>query len=509
MASRFSSLYSALLPHERKKCDAFFAAQEGEKEKAMYLELKKLKPKSSESLALKVYGDKSKAANARQMRKNVTEKLASFIRTDVVPKDGGSSGIRRLLDFADFLIGRHSPALALEYLLEAQAEAKHYLAHDQLENIYHYKLKHAPVLGIDAKEAFKDWQSNHERYVSFMHLLSAQSILKQLLDEHRRDGIVPNQDELMAEFYESFTPNEEERRNPAFMLRLDQIFRRVMITTKDYWRIEPASKDIYFYLVEHDCFTQNDDQIKRTFLLNLSQSCYRNRNFAESEDFLKEVQRLLPVPIPRNDPDYVKLISQRSAIFIYTDRCEQAGELLRKHLYGPEPVENEVERINMQINLAVTYYCLEEFTRGLDILNKLDQLESSLSVYIGREGLYKKSMVHVILCWESGLYEEAEERLVNLIEAFRDFLEQELYKRALIFMEFVLRWFRDPDLINDPEFHHEVRGAKLGWGEREDIQAIFFFCWFRAHMLGKPFYPVFQARLKEDGENWDYPFSMK
>jgi hypothetical protein len=33
MASRFSSLYSVLLPHERKKCDAFFAAQEGEKEK--------------------------------------------------------------------------------------------------------------------------------------------------------------------------------------------------------------------------------------------------------------------------------------------------------------------------------------------------------------------------------------------------------------------------------------------------------------------------------------------
>lgn len=508
MTDHFTKLFTILLPHEQKKCTGFFAKHDGEKEKAMFAEMRKLKDKTSEELAVKIYGDKQKATNIRQLRKQVTDKLVGFVRENFVSENNGSTSIRRLLDFSDFLISRHAPALALEYLLEAENEAKQNKYYELLENIYHYKLYHSVALGLDAKLVYEEWQLNHKRYLSYMHLLAAQSSLIQLLDDHRRKGVLPQQDELLKEFYERFTPDAEEKRNPDFMIGVAKIFRHVMLSTKDYWRIETAVKDIYDELIAQQCFTSQHDEVRRNFLLILAQACYRNLKFDEAELYLKEVQMLLPSPTPRNDPHYAKLQSMRAAIYTYTDRCAQAIELLRKQLYGPEPIENEVERNNMQLNLAVNYFCVKDYHRALEQLNKLEKSDEEYHKMMGLEWSYKKQMIAMILCHCANKFEEAENRLENMLFYFDTFLDQELYARAKVFMQFVQRWFRDPDLITNPRFHQEIKDSQMGWGNKEDIQAIFFFSWFRAHMLGQDFYATFQARIKQEGQNWDYPFSL-
>lgn len=509
MTDHFSKLYAALLPHEQKKCNTFFAKQDGEKEKALFAELKKLKDRSSEELAAKIYNDKSKVGSIRQLKKQVTDKLVSIVQDQFVSTEKGSASIRRLIDFADFLISRHCPSLALAYLEEAEEEAKAQKAYDLLENIYFYKLNHTVALGLDANEVFAEWQQNHQRYVSFMHLTSARGVLVRLLDDHRRTGVVPKQDELMAAFYERFTPNEEESRNPEFMIGLAHIFRQVMLSTKDYWRIEPAIQCMYNKLLDHGCFTPKQAHTQRSFLLMLAQACYRNIKFEEAENYLKEVQALLPVPVSRNDPHYIKLQSQRAAIYTYTDRCPAAIELLRKHLYGPNAIEDEVERNNMVLNLAVNYFCLNDYTRALEQWSKLDQSDSKYFDLMGLEWAYKRRMIGMILHHCCGHFEEAEKSLVAMLSDFDVFLKQELYSRAGKFMHFLLRWFRNPELIHSTAFHQEVKEARLSWGEEEDMQAIFFFSWFRAAMLGQKFYPTFLARLRKEGPNWDYPFDLQ
>jgi tetratricopeptide (TPR) repeat protein len=508
MADSFTLLYSILDPFEQKKCASFFAKHDGEKEKAMFSELKKMKERSSEDLAQKIYGDKTKAPHVRQLRKQVTNKLVAFVQDNFVVMSLGSANVRRLLDFADFLIGRHSPKLALEYLIEAENEAIQNTSYDLLESIYGYKLIHAVTLDLDAKKVFDDWQQNNVRYLSFMHLTSANGILIQLLEKNKREGIVPDQEELMSEFYNRFKPNHEERMNPDFMLAVAKIFRKVMLSTKDYWRIEPAIKDIYETLIANNCFSQKSTKVQRSFLLMLSQACYRNANFEEAEDYLKEMQALMPTPVSRNDPHYVKMQSQRAAIYTYTNRCDQAIEILRKHLYGPDPIEIESERNNMQLNLAVNYFCVKDYIRSLEQLERLDKTDLEYFGPMGFEWVYKKRMILMIVHRCANHFEEAEQRLKDLLSDFEKFLKQDLYDRAKSFMEFALRWFENPSFITNPDFHREIKAANMSWGDREDIQAIFFFCWFRAAMLGQEFYPTFQARLKKEGKNWDYPFSM-
>ncbi|MFN9798818.1 MAG: hypothetical protein ACK54P_02260, partial [Bacteroidota bacterium] len=114
-----------------------------------------------------------------------------------------------------------------------------------------------------------------------------------------------------------------------------------------------------------------------------------------------------------------------------------------------------------------------------------------------------------IILWEAKHYEAATKKLEAMCTKYATFLTQELYQRAAQFMQFVLRYFQNPEIITDVKFHLEIRDARMGWGEREDIHAILFFCWLRAKMLNRPFYPVMQARLKEEGKDWDYPFSLR
>ncbi len=480
----------------------------GEKEGQLYKEQRKMKSRSAEELAEKIYKDKSKAANVRQLRKQVNDKLVGVVREEFVPGNKGSAKIRRLLDFADFLIAKERPQLALEYLQDAENEANANRAYELLENIYHYKLDHCHELGIDPKEAFNVWQLNHKRYVSYMVLLFAKGLLLDMLKQHRRAGVVPDKDDLMKLFYTHFNPDEDEKRDPSFMLRLAQILRRVLITTKEYWRIESAIREIYDDLLEKNCFTDKDDGIRRSFLLMLAQATFRNRKFDESESLLKEVRELLAADVPHSDPDYIAIQIQKAAIFLYTNRVEQAKDMTRKLLYGPEPIENEENRINLQINLAVCYFCLNDIPRSLEQLEKLNQTDEEFHKLLGPESNFKKRMIFVVVCHAAGNFEEAEQRLVDIIADYKEFFRQDLYLRVNDFLEFVLRWFRDRSIITNPDFHREVRDAGLSWGDKEDIHAMFFFSWFRAPMLGQEFYATFQARLREEGADWDYPFTM-
>ncbi|MFN8864734.1 MAG: tetratricopeptide repeat protein [Flavobacteriales bacterium] len=516
MLDLFSQIYDVLFEQERKQFHKWYDANcKGELEKKLYDLVRKRKPLSTEELAIKLYGDKTRTTAIRQLRQSLTERLVEFSSQTIWPQSrptktkSSRSSIRRIVDMADLLIERRATPVARHYLEYAYTNAKQARAWDFLETIGKFKLEHAQALGISAHEAYDTWQKDNEQYRSYMHVLHARNVLAEQLTEYRRQGVVPDQEQLILEFYGQFEPNEAERANPEFMLRICQMFRAVMLSSKDYWRLESFVREVWIDLLSRNAFTVHDDGVRREFLFMLAQAAFRNRSFEDAEDFLRQMQVLMVIPVQRNDPEYARMVSLRATLYMYTDRRDEAVEQLRKALYGPEPVEYETERWNMQLNLAVAYFCMKEFERALDQLARLSQPEDEYRETFGVEWIYKRRMIHVVILWESGARADAEDLLEKLLTDFAPFLQQEMYQRARVFMEFVLRGFRDPEIVRQHAFHLEVRDAHLGWGDREDIQAMFFFCWFRAWMLGQPFYDTFLDRLNEQGPNWDFPFSLK
>lgn len=478
------------------------------RESELYELMRKHRKWETAEFAKVMYGKEDQLANVRKVRKRLTDRFILWLITSGA-EQGPAQLVRMTLSLTDVLIQHNKADLALHYLNETEAQVKGPDASALLESIYYYRLRNADALGLNGEEEYARWEQNNRRYTTYMHLLGAEAVLENVLMQLRRAGRVPDQQELMSQFYARFATVEEERRNPVFMHTLATIFRRVLLSTKDYWRIEPSVQSIYDELMEAKAFTPETAGEQMGFLLMLSQAAYRNRRFVVAEEHLDRLQRLLPSPAPRNFLPYVKMISLRAAIFSYTSRYREAIAMLERHLFGDNPVTHVEERCQMIFNLALSEYCNQDFAGALVHLQGIGRSDQWLFERFGLEWIYKKQMVHVIILWDAGHYEAATRALEGMLEKYAAFLKQDLYQRAEQFMRFVLRYFHEPDIIRDIAFHREVRDAHMGWGEREDIHAILFFSWFRAKMLGRPFYPVMQARLKEEGDDWDYPFSLK
>jgi tetratricopeptide (TPR) repeat protein len=507
----FSRIYKVTQPKQKKRFAEYLKA---EADDSRVLELFTLitgkKNRSTAEIAQILYNDATKTDNVRRNRKNLTDLLIDFIAADRLNTDSSVAGfVRKMLNVAEFLVERLDPELARHFLDTAEEKVSRMSRYDLMESIFHFRLLHAEKLGIDSGEAYLSWKKNHSRYNRLMHLLGAERMLHHQLSSYRLKGIVPDQAVLMDDFYERFAPSQEERLNPGYMSRLAAIFRKVMITTKDYWRIEPAVAEMYELLERNGRFTEEEREAQMGFLAILAQAAYRNRHFETAEKHLDVIQRLLPSPVPRNHPYYVKMVSLRAAIFGYTNRYREAIRILQQCLSGDQPIQHEEERCQMQFNLALCTFCDQDYQGALQHMLAIERSDKWLFDRFGVEWIYKKQMVTVILLWESGQYESAAALLNKMLHDYGEFLKQEIYQRAKQFMHFVLRYFEEPDLIREVSFHREIRDAKISWGEKEDIHAILFFCWLRAKMLGRPFYPVLQARLRGEGDNWDYPFNLK
>lgn len=505
----FSQLFEIATTREKNGFARYLEAVAPDTRDFELFQLIKKHPRwTTADFARAMYSSESRQVNVRRIRKTLTDRLVSFLAAQG-HDDHAAAAVRNVLNLADLLIKRHRPDIALHYLGEVKELASGRHGYALLEDVLYYRLRHAVELGLDAEVEFRKWEENHRRYTTYIQLIGAEAVLRNQLQSFRREGRVPDQDELMRAFYSRFAANADERRNPSFMFTLAAIFRKVMLSSKDYWRIEPSVQSIYDELVEHDCFTDETVNDQMGFLGILAQAAYRNRHFVAAEKHLDALQRLLPSPAPRNHFHYVRMISLRAAIFGFTGRYREAIAMLEKHLFGENPVTHSEERCQMIFNLALCKYCDRDFAGALRHLQQIGKSDQWLFERFGLEWIYKKQMVHLIILWDSGQYETAQRILEGMMERYEDFLKQDIYQRAGQFMHFVLRYFKEPEIITDIRFHREIRDAQLGWGEKEDIHAILFFSWLRARMLNRPFYPVLQARLREEGDQWDYPFSLK
>ena len=65
-------------------------------------------------------------------------------------------------------------------------------------------------------------------------------------------------------------------------------------------------------------------------------------------------------------------------------------------------------------------------------------------------------------------------------------------------MGFIRELISDPNAISKPEFAKKVDEANLALpGDREDIQAITFFCWLKSKMVKRPYYEVLLEIVKD------------
>jgi len=407
------------------------------------------------------------------------------------------------LHMAEFLIEKNCGDPALHFLQKAEDIADFIRHYEFRHLIYRLKIENAALLGCDIEDIAHKWDLNGRRLGMYRHLVITSARARKVLEQSRLTGVVVDPNEVMAQTFSKISLDVEEANDPNYLLAIAQAVRSVFIPTKNYQRIDAFVSRYYNRILSHSGFGPADRDVQVSFLYMLAHARFRNRLFDSSEQLLNEMEALLPGNAFSAHPYYAKAISLRATLMSYTHRVNEAIALMttvidpaKKRSY----ITDRKERYNVRLNLAVAHFHENDFRKAFKTIQLMGHKDAWLGKHLGREWLYKKQLIELIIQVELGRADVATAILRHIRGEYSDFLSQPIYQRAAQFMDFVALYLDDPNMVTTPEFQQKVKAAGLGWGDMEDVQAITFFCWLRSKMTGKPYYEVLLERLAEEVE---------
>jgi hypothetical protein len=150
------------------------------------------------------------------------------------------------------------------------------------------------------------------------------------------------------------------------------------------------------------------------------------------------------------------------------------------------------------LNYCVYFFNAGDFKSASTMLRETDVILKSSKKDMGKEWVFKKRMIHLIIRIELESYHEVEKLMKGIKDDYAEFFKHPVYQRAGIFLGLIEEYIKDPMQVTEPEFFQQVKNSGLAWpGHKEDIQAITFFCWLLSKMMRRPYYVMLMERMRE------------
>jgi hypothetical protein len=446
---------------------------------------------SSREMAEKLYQPVNLNAY-HSLRKRLMAQLFTFVVSKRLLADATmASNVMGMISMGRFMLEKQAGEVADYFLSRAEHIAAKNGQTELLSTIYHLQIAHADELNTNLDEVIRKWTVNNDKHLARQKLDIAYALIRKKLAVARKTGTTLDPEEIINSVFRDFQITSDEANNAAYMYKLVAMSRSAIVSTKDYYRLEPFLIRIYSRMEAAGTFTKRDAQYQLGFLYMIGHVLYRNRKFDEAIPWIGAMEKVLPFQSFRASVYYPKYMALRAAIASYSGKNLEAIELMKNVLQAKHIRIPMTEKLNMQLNLAVYYFQSSEFRKALKAIIEIAHSDKWLEEKMGKEWRFKKNMIEVIIQCELGNEDVALARIRSLEKYFSTFLSHPVYQRARLFLKFIRRVISDPGLVSTPDFAEEVKEASLGWpGEKEDIQAITFFCWLKSKMLRRNYYEV-------------------
>lgn len=446
---------------------------------------------SSREMAEKLYHPLNLNAY-HSLRKRLMAQLFTYVVSKRLQADASqASNVMGMISMGKFMLEKNVGEVAAYFFQKAELTA---LKNDQTEllaSIYQILIAHSHELNVDLNEVIQKWRDNHEKQLAGQKLDIAYALIRQKLADVKRQGTTLDPEEIIDAVFRDFQITGDVANNVAYMYKIVAMTRSAIISTKDYYRFEPFIIRIYTRLEAKQLFGKRDALHQLGFQYMIAHVLYRNRKFTEALPWIAAMENVLPFQSFRSSQYYPKYIALRAAIASYSGKNLEAIELMKNVLqskYVRIPVS---EKLNMQLNLAVFYFQSSDFRRAHKAILGIAHSDKWVEDKMGKEWRFKKNMIELIIQCELGNEDLALSRIRSVEKYFSAFLAHPVYQRAKLFLRFMRRMISNPEIVTTPAFAEEVKEARLGWpGEKEDIQAITFFCWMKSKMLRRDYYEV-------------------
>jgi len=488
------SIVKAMKIQDQKDFRKFIQSQK-KLEKRKDLELFDLisKDPDDHELEQKLYGKFNKVAY-HAVRKRLVRKLSDFIVLKRLEEDTtSSSSVMGLISLARYFIERRATALAWDYLKSAEAKAKDAEQFDLLNTVYLLQIEHwHPDFGVDIHKIIEKKASNNQLLDEDERVTIASSLIKNELQKTVRESKEVDFEGITRLILSSYNLSNAIIKRPKILYNILSIGRSTILAKKDFYSFEP-------YLIEHYQkakaqfgFTKNTHFYKLSLLYMISHVLYRNRKFDQSAKYLKELDKDL---YAHNNSHtllfYSKFVLLSAAVKCYQGLVSESINLLSEAASVKAEMFSDEDLIKLQLNLSIYHFMNQDYSTALKIGMSLAHTDKWLEKNIGKEWIFKKQIMEVIIQVDLQNEEIALNKIRSIERASAKMFSHPLYSRAKSFLELIRRMISDPAKFRSEQTQLQIeKFLTVVPEEKEDLQAMTFYAWLKAKFLQRDYYKV-------------------
>lgn len=427
------------------------------------------------------------------VRKRLLRHLTDFIvlkRMDADPT--ASSSIMGAISLVRYLFSKKTDELAWHYLLKVETLAESHEQFVLLNNIYLLQIRNVPSkYAPDIQVIIEKYKTNRTLLDEDERVQFAHGIIRERLHKRRIESKVINIQRTVHKVLVEYDLADVVIKRPRLLYNIASIARSVSITLGDFRDFEPYIIGHYKSAEAEYGFSKHHHFYKLSLLYMIAHSLYRNRKFAEAQEWLTVYhENILQYNRSHYNRFYPLYIMLLAAIRNFEGRIGEAIQMHEELLEEKEFKLNIERKLTATLNLA-TYYCFKtDYDKARQILWSMPT-DRTCEKNMGKEWLLKKSMIEMLAQYELGNDDIALNRIRAIERYFDGFIKrpQNMYIKNFVLV--VKAYMNNPNAIDADSFH-EILGEKfnLSFKNIRGTVDMSFYCWLKAKIFKQPFYEV-------------------
>jgi len=446
-----------------------------------------------DNLAAVLYPE-GNAAAYHALRKRLHRHLMDFIMLKRVKDDSTSaSSVMGHLSLARYLLDHGSDRLAWKFLRKAEKQAQEAEHYDLLNAIYNVQIEHADSEFADDLDAIIPKRNTNKQLADEDERANiAYGLIRRQLYESRLQGKAIDFDKIIHDTLERFELAEAVSQRPGLFYKLMFITRSAILAKKDFHSFEPFIIHQYEQLERTIGFGKPHHFYKLSLLYMVAHVLYRNKQFDRSNKYLwelyQQMQTFEKTLFQQFFPRYSLLIAANYSLLGKSELAiTELEELLKNKKVRLKPSE----LLNAQLNLGVYLFQQERYKEANRILINIGHSDKWCEKKMGKEWVLRKNMVELVVLYDLGKEDLAENRLRSIERNFAPMWDNPIYSRVKNFLVLIRQFMHNPEQVTSEAFMQKVYSStEYLPNEREDLVAIGFYAWLKSKMKGEKYYPV-------------------
>lgn len=493
---------TTLAPADRKDFLQFLQRQGRKQKGRLDTQLCQLlqhpQPYPTAELLARLYPGQPNPVAYYTLRKRLLRSLTDFLLLRQRQQDAtAASSVRGLIILAQYLFETGIPRLAWNTLRKAEKLAQQNEQYAVLNTVYNLQITEAHhACADDLTDVIRRRNLNKKAADEEERANIVDSLMRQHLRQLRAKGRAGDSfDAVLQEMLRTYNLQEAFARRPALLCRLISIARSAMLVRRDFVSFAPFVMRCYHLMEKRYGFAPAQRQYQLRLLYMIAHALYRSRRFAETITYLNQMHALLATSPCAH---YLELRARHTlllaATYAFLRRNGESIELLEKALRDTRQPLALHDELTARLGLAFHYFAEGKFQKTNQVLISIGRTDHWCEQHMGLEWTLNKHLGEMLTLLELGHINLSLSRLRAIERIIRErspAAENGPYGYVLSYLARVHEILDDPAAATCPVFAERVQQMPTFLPlEREDLQALSFYSWLRARMVGRPYYHV-------------------